>query len=139
LAGPLYDRPQRLLPEDTGRAEAVQVGKLVECLGAERADHLHSALPHGGVIVTERREVNASAQVGRLIIAHLGPHIADRELEPREPALIIETWGRPTRRRLRASSHRAMCQTIQAMEFRPSGRCRICASLNPCRKSRTTC
>jgi hypothetical protein len=39
--------------------------------------------------------VDTRAQVGRLVIAHLGPDIADRELEPREPALRIEDLGAP--------------------------------------------
>jgi hypothetical protein len=32
---------QGFLSEDAGRSEAVQVGELIEGLGAERADHLH--------------------------------------------------------------------------------------------------
>jgi hypothetical protein len=84
-----------VLPEDACRAEAVQVGELIEGLGAQRPDHLHGASPYGGIVVTKRREVDASTQVGRLVIAHLGPDIADREMEPREPVLLIEDLGAP--------------------------------------------
>ena len=105
----------------------------------ERPDHFHRASPHGDIVVTERGEVEASTEIGHLVIAHAGPDIADGQIESGSQCSSSSTWGRPTRRRFRMSSYRAMCQTSQAMEFRPCGRSRICASLKRWRKSRSTC
>jgi len=93
LALPLLDDPQGIVPQDACRAQALEIGAFIQRVGAERPDHLHRASPYGGVVVTERRQVESSAQVGHLIIAHAGPDIAHRQVEPREPVLLIEHLG----------------------------------------------
>ena len=59
---PLRHQPQGVLPKDAFRAQALQVGELIQRLGAERPDHLQRASPHGDIVVTERRGVQSSTR-----------------------------------------------------------------------------